>query len=44
MKSTKNSYDTEEETFSITINVEPCDGDFTEISYQMPSFKFAQGA
>ena len=43
IKSTKNSYDTDEETFSITINVEPCDGDFTEFSYQMPTYTFAQG-
>ena len=42
MKSTKNDYDTAEETLTITINIEPCDGSFTENTYEMPSYKFAQ--
>ena len=44
MKSTKNAYDTDEETFSITVNIDPCDGGFTEFSYQMPTYTFNQGA
>ena len=32
MKSTRNELDTAEETFTITINIEPCDADFTVIN------------